>query len=104
MNETTQPAVAGPVEPKVRPCPLDVHYCGGDGADTLMSKGHHDQAAFLKACEEHWGEPLPKGYEGPTHMWWRWVPARPDGDYRGYYHEANPGERGAFPCTAITWW
>ena len=32
MNETTQPAVAGPVEPTVRPCP----FCGSaNGADQM---------------------------------------------------------------------
>lgn len=83
---------------------LEIQNCGGDEADTLMSKGHHDQAAFLKACEAYWGEKLPKGFEAPTHMWWRWVPARPGSDYKGYYHEAQPGARGAFPVTATTRW
>lgn len=101
---TAAPAVGAQVERSVRPYPLDVHNCGGDDADTLMSKGHHDEAAFLKACQEYWGEALPKGGDGPKHMWWRCVPARPGDDHKGYYHEAKPGERGAFPCTAITWW
>lgn len=98
------PAVLGPVEPSVRPHPLDIRNCGGDDTNTLMSKGHHDKAVFLKACEEYWGEPLPKSFDAPTNMWWRWVPARPGGDYKGFYHEAAPGARGAFPCTAITQW
>jgi hypothetical protein len=103
-DEQVPPADAGRLETPVRPYLLDVRDCGGDDVATLMSKGHHDHAAFLKACEEHWGAALPKGGDGPVHTWWRWVPARPGSEYRGYYHEANPGERGAFPCTAITWW
>ena len=103
MFELPSAAVAGQVERRVRPYPLDIRNCGGDDTNTLMSKGHHDKAPFLKACEEYWGEPL-KGFDEPTHMWWRWVPARPGDDYKGYYHEAKPGDRGAFPCTAITQW
>lgn len=92
-----------PFEPPVRPYPLNVQSCGGDDSYTLMSKGHHDHAAFLKACEEYLLEPLLGGHDGPAHMWWRFVPARPGGDYIGQYHKSKPGERGAFPCTAITW-
>lgn len=102
MEQNSQ-AVGARLDAPVRPYPLDIRNCSGDDCATLMSKGHHDKAAFLKAAEEYWGEPL-SGFDEPTHMWWRWVPARPGEDYRGYYHEAKPGARGAFPCTAITQW
>ena len=105
MTESNQPD-AGPLglaSTAKLSYPLAVCNYGGEDGTTLMSKGHHDKAAFLKACEDYWEEPL-ESFDEPAHMWWRWVPTRPGDDYRGRYHEAKPGARGAFPCTAITQW
>ncbi len=96
------PIAAGPLEAFVRPYPLEIQNCSGDDCATLMSKGHHDPAAFKAAAEAYWGEPL-NGFDQPMHMWWRAVPDR-SGDYRYMYHEAKPGSRGAFPVTTITQW
>lgn len=100
--QTTSPAVGAPLEAPVRPYPLDIRNCSGDDCATLMSKGHHDKAAFLKAAEEYWGEPL-SGFDAPEHTWWRSVPDR-TGEYHCMYHEAKPHTRGAFPVTVICQW
>ncbi len=93
---------ASPLDITVRGYPLDIQNCSGDDCQTLMSKGHHDAAAFLAAAEEHWGAPL-NGFDKPMHDWWR---ATPDstGEYKFMYHPAKPGSRGAFPVTVITQW
>lgn len=94
---------AGQVERRVRHYPLEIKDCSGGDCPTLMSKGHQDIAAFLVAAREYWGASL-YGFDEPAHTWWRWVPARPDDDCRGYYHTSEPHARGAFPCTVITQW
>ncbi len=99
MNETTQPAVTGPVEPTVRRYPLDVCVLYTDDCKTLMSKGHHDAATFLAECEAWNGGQL-GGWGKVRHGWHRSVPDS-SGEYRMLIHPAKPHARGAYPTTTI---
>lgn len=99
MDKETTPAVACPVERRVRCYPLDVQNCSGDDGYAVMSKGHHDPAAFVAAAREWWGEEL-EGWEPPQHVWWRVVPDQ-TGEYHCNYHPAEPFSRGAFPATVM---
>ena len=99
MNETTRPAVAGPVEPTVRRYPLDVCVLYTDDCKVLMSKGHQDPAAFLAECEAWYGEPL-TGWGKVRHVWQRNVPDR-SGEYTMLAIPAKPHARGAYPATTI---
>lgn len=99
---TTKASSASPLDIPVRQHQLEIQNCSGDDCSTLMSKGHHYKAAFLKAAEEYWGEPL-NGFYEPVHTWWRYVPDS-TGEYRCKYHEAKPNSRGSFPVTVIFQW
>ena len=79
----------------------------------LMSKGHHNPAAFRdKARDFLWDTAKP--YHGVIrealgsqvdddepvlHKWWRYVPQR-DCD-EGILWDAMPGSRGAYPATVL---
>lgn len=78
--------------------PLSITNCSEDH-DCLMSKGHHDAAAFKAAAEKHWCEPL-KGFEPPKHSWWRAVPDR-SGEYHCRYVPVDGPAPGAFPVTYV---
>lgn len=80
---------------------LNIVCCSGEDSECYMSKGHHHFADFLKAAEEHLGE-KPNGFDGPTHEWWRAIPAPRGSDYKFHYHPAKAGERGAFRVTVIS--
>lgn len=70
------------------------------GEDTycLMSKGHHDKAAFMaKVAEEYPGWPMGE----PEHTWHRMMPD-PSEEFAALYYPAEPGSRGAFPATWTT--
>ncbi len=98
--QTNSPAVVAPLEAPVRPYPLDVCNCSGEDHNALMSKGHHDLAAFKAAAREYWGEAIDH-WEAPRHLWWRVVPAPHGSDYKHYYADAKPHSRGAFPATVM---
>ena len=93
------PADAGRLETPVRPYLLDVRDCGGDDVATLMSKGHHDPAEFMKACEEWFGGPL-QGWGKVRHGWGRTVPDS-TGEYKFLMLPAKPHARGAYPTTTV---
>lgn len=74
--------------------PLEIVNAGED-TYIVMSKGHHDPAAFMAAVRAD-------GYDWPLGMpEHRWVRATPTSDpYRKcIYTFAAKGDRGAFPCT-----
>ncbi len=100
MNETTQPAVAGPVEPTVRRYPLEVQCLHTDDTRTLMTKGHHDADEFLRACAEWNGGPLVRWGGKVRHGWGRTVPDS-TGEYKFLMLPAKPHARGAYPVTTI---
>ncbi len=71
-HETT--GNANPLQPKApdqrfAPVhPLDVECLYDDNNKTLMSKGHHDPAAFTAACEFWNGGPM-TGWGKVHHVW-----------------------------------
>lgn len=67
----------------------------GDETYIVMSRGHHDPRDFMHAVRENYQWPL--GF--PTHEWMRCIPAKIGSGYDFMYVKANPGSRGAFPCT-----
>ena len=80
--------------------PLEVECLYTDDTRTLMSKGHHDPAEFMKACEFWNGGPL-DGWGGKVrHGWGRTVPDS-SGDYEFLMLPAKPRARGAYPVTTI---
>lgn len=83
----------------VRRHPLEVECLYTDDTKTLMSKGHHDPAEFMKACEFWYGGPL-KGWGKVRHGWGRTVPDS-SGDYEFLMLPAKPHARGAYPVTTI---
>ncbi len=84
---------------KPRTYPLDVTSLSDGDSTTLMSKGHHDPAAFLEACELWIDGPI-KGWGKVRHGWGRTVPER-TGNYAFMVHAAAPHARGAYPTTTI---
>lgn len=82
-----------------RSYPLDVQCLFTDDTKTLMSKGHHDEAAFTAACEEWYGGPL-KGWGKVRHGWGRTVPDS-TGQYTYLMLPAKPHARGAYPVTTV---
>ena len=90
---------------------------GGGPIISFHARGHHDQAAFLRALleyvvEEGYEEKLPFAKRGSgfypklrvldVHLlWWRWVPCLDDAGYPGgmAQHNAEPHSRGAFKVT-----
>lgn len=76
-----------------RAYPLDIENIGDD-TYTLMSRGHHDPAEFMRQVRAD-GYDWPLGM--PRHIWLRCIP--PPAGYSTWYVEANAGARGAFPAT-----
>jgi hypothetical protein len=97
-TSTTEP-VGSPVDRVVRPYPLDLVCLHSDECRTLMSKGHHDEAAFRAACVEWNGGEL-EGWGRVRHGWHRTIPDA-SGEYRTLMHPAKPGARGAYPTTCM---
>ena len=89
-----------PIEPRRKVYPLDVACLYTDDCRVLMSKGHHEEAAFRAACEA-WndGETL-NGWGKVRHVWQRNVPDR-SGEYTMLAIPAKPHARGAYPATTI---
>ena len=79
--------------------PLEVVCLHDDTTKTLMSKGHHDPAEFMKACEE-WNDGPLEGWGKVRHRWGRTVPDR-TGNYKFLMFPAKPHARGAYPMTTI---
>lgn len=80
---------------------LKIEWINTDNLRGMMSKGHHDGSEFLTACEKYTGENL-SHWKGIEWLWFRFVPNRDDSSDRlGFYHEAKPYSRGAFPVTVI---
>jgi hypothetical protein len=102
-NETT--GTANPLQPKApdqrfTPVhPLDVECLYDDNNKTLMSKGHHDSAAFTAACEAWNGGPM-TGWGKVHHVWLRNTPDS-SGDYEFRVWPAEPHTRGAYPATTM---
>lgn len=82
-----------------RKYPLDLVCLHTDEDKVLMSKGHHDHAEFLTACEKWHGGPL-QGWGNVTHSWGRTVPDS-TGEYQFLMLPAKPHARGAYPVTTI---
>ncbi len=100
-NDRTATEAAGgtPVDQPVRRYPLDVVCLHSDECRTLMSKGHHDEAAFRAACVDWNGGEL-DGWGRVRHGWHRTVPDA-SGEYRTLMVPAKPHARGAYPTTCI---
>ncbi len=94
------PAVGSPVDRGVGRHPLVVVCLYSDDCKTLMSKGHHEPAAFLAAVEAWNGGPLEGRWGKVRHGWHRTVPDS-TGEYRCLMHPAKPHARGAYPTTCI---
>jgi hypothetical protein len=82
-----------------RAYPLELECMYTDDTKTLRSKGHHDPAAFMAACEEWYGGPL-KGWGKVRHGWARTIPDS-TGEYMFLMLAAKPNARGAYPVTTI---
>ena len=82
-----------------RTYPLALECLYTDDTKTLMSKGHQDPAAFMKACEEWYGAPL-QGWGKVRHGWGRTVPDS-TGEYTFLMLPAKPNARGAYPTTTV---
>lgn len=79
---------------RARKYPLKLENVGED-VYCLMSKGHHDKAAFMaEVAKEYPSWPMGE----PEHTWHRMMPD-PSGEYAALYYPAEPGSRGAFPAT-----
>ena len=98
-NEQVTSAGNCPVDGQVRRYPLELECLHSDHTKTLMSKGHHDPAAFMKACEFWNGGPL-IGWGKVRHGWGRTVPDS-TGVYRCLMIAAKPNARGAYPTTTV---
>ena len=83
---------------KPRTYPLVIENIGDD-TYKVMSKGHHPFDVFMEAAVAAY----PRwGLGRPCHTWFRYTPqSDPDGYGEGYYHEAEPHGRGAFPVTFV---
>lgn len=75
--------------------PLSIENVGED-TYIVMSRGHHDPAAFMAAVREA-GYDWPLG--APTHHWVRATPAPAGSGYRCFYNLSDKPGRGAFPAT-----
>lgn len=84
----------------VGPYPLAVVFVYSSGRTTLISKGHHDPAAFMEAVEKWNGGPLEGRWGNVRHGWHRTVPDS-TGEYRYLVHPAKPHARGAYPTTRV---
>lgn len=92
-------ACEGPVDRGVRRHPLAVKVLHTDECAILMSKGHHDSAAFLDACAGWNGGDL-VGWGAVKHGWFRNVPDS-TGEFQWLMHPATPHARGAYPATTV---
>jgi hypothetical protein len=76
--------------------PLDPHSVGDDSY-AVMSKGHHDPDAFMRAVREA-GYEWPLGQ--PEHKWVKAVPCSPScGEHRCHYELRDQQRPGWFPAT-----
>ena len=85
---------------KAKQYPLEVECLYTDDTKTLMTKGHHSPAEFIKACEFWNGGPLTDWGGKVRHSWGRTVPDS-SGDYEFLMLPAKPHARGAYPVTTI---
>ena len=69
--EQSSRAAEGPLEPSVGRHPLDVVCLYSDDCRMLLSKGHHDPAAFRAAVELWNGGPLEGRWGTVRHGWHR---------------------------------
>lgn len=99
--EDKTPESANPANQAVIQYPLDVMYCPTDDDRVYMSKGHHQFDEFITACEVDNGGALHGVWRCPEYRWWRFVPSRPDSEFNGFYRDARPHSRGAFPVTVM---
>lgn len=83
-----------------KPYPLAVECLYTDDTKTLMSKGHHDPAAFLAEVAAWNGGPLEGRWGKVRHGWHRTVPDS-SGEYTTLMIPAKAGARGAYPTTCI---
>lgn len=74
--------------------PLDIENVGDD-TYIVMSRGHHDPHAFMRAVREA-GYDWPLGV--PTHHWVKATPCR-CGQHTKHYALLDKPVRGAFPAT-----
>lgn len=85
---------------KTYPLHLEELYDEGDALG-LFSRGHHPEAAFVAALQAQYGYTDGSYPAGPIRQtWWRYLP--PSEEYpAGYYGDATPHARGAFPVTVV---
>jgi len=69
----------------------------GDDRYIVISKGHHDIHAFMKAVREDVADSRPLGV--PIHTWMKTTPPPPGSGYRAWYSPCTKETRGAWPCT-----
>lgn len=86
----------------MKPYPLELEelYDEGD-AMSLFSRGHHEGPEFTAALKRQYGYTDGSYPEGPIyHAWWRFIPPSEEHPH-GYYSDALPASRGAFPVTVV---
>lgn len=77
--------------------PLDP-ISAGDETYVVMSKGHHDPHAFMRAVREAGYGNWPLGQ--PEHKWVKTVPCAPScGEHRCHYELSDEHRPGWFPAT-----
>lgn len=100
MNAEKQPAAAAAMEKPSGRYPLQVVCLYSDECRTLMTKGHHEQAAFLAAVQIWNGAPLDGRWGQVRHGWHRTVPDS-SGQYSSLMVPATPHAPGAYPTTSV---
>lgn len=74
--------------------PFEIESIGED-TYIVISRGHHDIHAFMRAVREYYDWPLGV----PKHIWMKTRPARPGSGFRCFYDVVPQGTRGAWPAT-----
>jgi hypothetical protein len=82
--------------------PLKIEELADEGdAMSLFSRGHHDDEAFKTALIQQYRYTDGSYPDGPIYRaWWRFIPPN-DERTEGYYSDARPASRGAFPVTVV---
>lgn len=79
---------------------IEIQNCPSEDCTVLMAKGHVPDTDFLRAARTYWNKSL-KGFEAPSHTYWRITHPDDDEYPNGLYEECTAATAGAFPVTVI---
>lgn len=82
--------------------PLEIIDCSSE-VSAFMSKGHHPDNEFMKACEKYAEMELDGNWTKPEKTYWKVVPVNKSQEehlgYSSFYSESKKGVKGSFPVT-----